>query len=260
MKKLLNLQIPEHSYLIGFIQTDGHLQKNKGNKGKLTIEISQKDNDILEKLQNIIPVKTSIYKRIRETNFCKSYSSITLNVFNLEFRKEIESCGVSYGKKSSIIHPPTQKYLENDYWRGIIDGDGSLGFTKNNIPFISLVTKSQKLYEYYRLFLEKHNIEVNVSPNKRDSCYNIILFNEKAQKIINVLYYDNCLSLNRKQQKATEILNWKRPLEIKKREKENKKWSQYEIEILKKEDLQTCIKKIKNRTLNAIKIKKNRIK
>lgn len=47
MKKLLNLQIPEHSYLIGFVQTDGHLQKNKGNKGKLTIEISHQFEDVI---------------------------------------------------------------------------------------------------------------------------------------------------------------------------------------------------------------------
>lgn len=43
----INLTIPEHSYLLGFLQADGHLQRSTGQKGKLTIELSRRDKDIL---------------------------------------------------------------------------------------------------------------------------------------------------------------------------------------------------------------------
>lgn len=40
--------------------------------------------------------------------------------------------GMTYGKKSDIITIPIISFSEIDYWRGMIDGDGSLGFTKED--------------------------------------------------------------------------------------------------------------------------------
>jgi len=212
MKKLIDLKKPEMSYLIGIFQTDGHLQSSSRNRGRLTIEISFKDRDLLPKLQKVIPVNTTIYTRVRKTNFCTSYTSTTLNIFNLEFRNEIVKCGVPYGKKSNIIQPPIVKYSENDYWRGIIDGDGSLGFTTQGFPFISLVTASENLYLAFKKFLKKHDIDINLNRNKRDNVYNIMLNKEKAQLIVRLLYVNSTISLKRKYEKALEILSWKRPL------------------------------------------------
>ena len=52
----LELTRPEHAYLFGFIQADGHLYKNPKlpNKGKLQVELSGRDLDILLKLQGVV--------------------------------------------------------------------------------------------------------------------------------------------------------------------------------------------------------------
>lgn len=259
MKKILDLKTPEISYLIGFIQTDGHLQKNTRNRGRLSIEISTKDYDILEKLQQIIPVNTTIYTRIRNTNFKNNVSSTTLNVFDHEFRNAIVAFGVPYGKKSDIISPPRLPYLENDYWRGIIDGDGSLGMTGKKIPYISLVTASEDLYQSYKHWLQKYNINIDVNRNLRDSVYNITLFREKAQKIISILYYDQCICLNRKLIAAHEAINWIRPKEMKIVPRQPK-WTNSELKILKENNVSNCLILLPQRTINAIKLKKNRTK
>lgn len=61
--------------------------------------------------------------------------------------------------------------------------------------------------------------------NKRDSAYNIMVTNENAQKIVTYLYYNNCLSINRKYNKAIQIINWIRPIERKKINFSRKKWT-----------------------------------
>jgi len=47
----LDLTIPEHAYMFGFIQADGHLYQTTRNRGKLQIELKESDGCILEKSQ-----------------------------------------------------------------------------------------------------------------------------------------------------------------------------------------------------------------
>ena len=64
-----------------------------------------------------------------------------MRIYNWDFRKWIKKY-VPVGKKSYIICPPKEEFSEVDYWRGIIDGDGSLGIAKSlgNAPFLSVIT------------------------------------------------------------------------------------------------------------------------
>ena len=107
---------------------------------------------------------------------------------------------------------PIVEFNEFDFWRGVIDGDGSLGITSKNIPFISLVTKSENLKIEYLKFLEKYlNIKKSINRNKRDNVYNIMVTNENAIKLINLIYYDTSkIYLNRKFIKAKQVLLWQR--------------------------------------------------
>ncbi len=257
---LFNLNIPEYSYFIGFVQADGHLHSAERNRGKLSIEISHRDLDILEKFQKIIPVNSTIYTRIRNTNFLNNYTGVCLNFFNKQFRDTINYYGVPYGKKSNIIKPPPVEYLEHDYWRGIIDADGSLGITGQGLPYISLVTASEDLFRAYSKYLKiNYNIILNLRRNTRDSVYNITISREKAQKIVKNLYYENCLSLNRKKESSKKVLSWVRPKSLKIKEKALN-WEDFEIQILKSNSILNSIKLLPHRTESAIKLKKNRIK
>ena len=84
----------------------------------------------------------------------------------------------------------------------MIDADGSLGFRKNGnhiVPYISLITTSDYIKtEYIKLIKDVAGYEVICNRNKRDNAYNIVIQSEHAQKLINYLYYNGCLSLDRK--------------------------------------------------------------
>jgi hypothetical protein len=230
---LINLEKPEHAYFFGFAQTDGHLSQNTRNRGRLSIELQEKDSLLLEKCQGIFSCFSSIKKRTRNTNFKKEYSSVTLNIFDLEFRKEIEQLGLPVGSKSGTVKPPTVLFSEKDYWRGVIDGDGSLGITKTGRYFISLVTQSDELKEgFINYCFELTGLTKSLKRNARDNIYNIMYCDESAQQIVKELYYDGCLCLDRKLEKSKDVLNWVRDPNCKKATSNKKQWDTKQDQIL----------------------------
>lgn len=245
----LNLSNADHAYFFGFIQTDGHLASNTRNRGKLTIELSLEDKEILEKFQSIIPYYSSIRDRTRNTNFKENYTSSVFSVFNLEFRKELILNGLTCGKKSDNLKIPD--ILSEDYFRGIIDGDGSLGFTEKGFPFLSLATASENLALAFSKYLEL-TIHKNkkLCRNKRDEMFNITIYKEDAQRVANELYYDNCLSLTRKFTLSREILNWVRPIGMRKSPKRG--WDDEQDKIILTNSVLEASKML-NRTVSSIK-------
>ena len=213
----IDLKFPEYSYFFGFIQADGTLRQFSRNKGYLEIELKRGDKEILNFFKKLFPFSSSIKTKIRDTNFKKNHKSCALRIFRKEFRDELLKLGLSPGKKFLNVFPPECDFCERDYIRGLIDGDGSVGITKREIPFISISAKSERLKNYFCQVIERITGErKRLMRNKRDNAYNIMVNREKAQKFIKYLYYPSCLVLKRKFKKAQEALKWRRPKILKK--------------------------------------------
>jgi hypothetical protein len=254
--KLDILNNKAHAYIIGLLQTDGNLYEHGKNKGRLSIEINTSDNNILYDISKHFDCNFSIKDRTRDieikgNNYISKTSSLTIYDLDTrnEFRKYIPS-----GKKSLIIQKPDD-IIEVDYWRGVIDGDGSLGFTKKGLPFISLVTCSEILAEQYVDFLSNIiGYKKILNKNKRDKLYNIMVTNENSQKIISSLYYDGCISINRKNSNAQKIKAWLRPDNVKRIDFERRKWTEHEDNYIIEHDLFDSIEYLK-RTKKSITIR-----
>jgi hypothetical protein len=213
----IDLTIPEYAYMFGFFQADGNLYQDTRNRGKFTISLNSRDEHILYSFQKMISVNSSIKTRIRDTKFKKNFISSTLSICNLEFRTLLNQLGIPYGKKSAIIKSPIVPYSKIDYYRGLIDGDGSLGLTKKGFPFISLTTYSDDSANDYKQFIyDTIGVVNNGKRNQRDHIYNLILFNKDAQCLAKILYPDGCLCLKRKFKKMQKMLSWTRPKNWKK--------------------------------------------
>lgn len=205
--------VPEVSYLIGLIQADGHLEAQSRDRGKLRLEMQAQDRELLERLQKVIPFYSSISTRVRDTNFKEGSESCTLTAYDQEFRDLINQWGVPYGRKSEIVAPPTVPFSTLDYVRGMIDGNGSVAISSQNKPLISLTTPSNAVVDFYIGFLASATgkAKKQANRNKRDNIYNIVVFNEDAVLLANLLYYDGCLALERKQRAADQVKKWVRP-------------------------------------------------
>lgn len=194
------------SYTFGILVTDGSLYLSTRNRGKVQLEISEKDEDLIDKLIEITP-HSKKRKRIRNTNFHENYKSVSFINYRKEYRDKLIENGFPKIDKTHNANVPLCAYDEISFWRGVIDGDGSIGITSLGEPFISLATKSENLKEEYLKFLFKlFKITKKVHRNKRDNIYNIVVKNKIAFDLAKLLYNNNDIHLNRKYNKAMEIL------------------------------------------------------
>lgn len=244
MTKFFNLQDPCYAYMFGFIQTDGHMYDDTRDRGKLTIELQQKDSYILGQFASLIPYHSSRITKKRNTNFKNDHTSSVWVVYDKRLRDRLVELGMKYGKKSDDIKPPSEPFSEVDYYRGIIDGDGSLGITSKGYPFVSLVTKSEHLAKAYIDFLFRlTGNKKTVNRNKRDQVFNIIVYREDAILVAKALYYDECLCLPRKMVKAEEVKSWVRPDSMKKVER-RRAWSAEEDEFILNHSIEESVEKL----------------
>jgi hypothetical protein len=212
---MLDLKNPSHAYFFGFIQADGHLRRIKGNKGALTIELSIQDRWLLEQFADLVPVYSSISTRRRNTNFKKEYESAAWTTYDLAFRQFLLGLGMPEGRKSGLIKPPRVEFSRPDYYRGMIDADGALGLSSNGYPFLTLTTHSEDLVHGYIEFVEQIIGKVKTSSrNSRDQIFNVAVFKEDAQQLVAAMYYEGGLALPRKTEKANQVAEWVRPMEM----------------------------------------------
>lgn len=224
-KAMLELKNPSHAYFFGFIQADGHLRRIKGNKGALTVELSCQDRWLLEQFAQLVPVYSSISTRMRKTNFKDVYESVVWVVYDLAFRQTLLALGMQEGRKSGIVNPPRVEFSRPDYYRGIVDADGALGLTSNEYPFLTLTTHSEPLANGYIEFVEQIIGKAKTSSrNSRDQVFNIAVFKEDAQRLAAAMYYEGSLALPRKMDKARQVAEWVRPIEMRKVEN-RKRWT-----------------------------------
>ncbi|MDV5146488.1 hypothetical protein R1T08_20355 [Streptomyces sp. SBC-4] len=208
----MNLKAPEYAYMFGFLQADGHLSEQTRQRGRLTVEINVRDIAILHEFQRLTPYNTSITQRTRSTNFSEKHHSAIWSLCALEARTTLNQLGLPYGKKSKKITPPRVSFSRRDYLRGVIDADGSVGFTGQGLPFVSLTTSSTAVGAYLCHYAKKvTGAERRIKRNTRDGVYNILYTKEAAIQLTEHLYFPGCLALERKKSAAASLASWVRP-------------------------------------------------
>lgn len=210
--RFMDVTVPEYAYMFGFLQADGHLQQGAGQKGKLTVEINARDIELLLEFQKLTPYYSSVTERTRTTNFAESSHTAVWSLCSLEARTALNELGLPYGRKSKDIAPPRGEFSHRDYLRGVIDADGSVGYTRQGYPFLSLTTASTAIITYLCSYAnEVTGTKRTCRRNQRDDIYNITYITEAAKALSGHLYDPGCLSLRRKRDAAEQVANWARP-------------------------------------------------
>ncbi|MER7519303.1 hypothetical protein [Streptomyces sp. NPDC126499] len=228
----MDLENPDYAYMFGFLQADGHLAQGAGRKGQLTVEINARDIHILEEFQRLTPYHSSITQRTRSTNFAAVSHTATWTLCALEARTTLNELGIPYGKKSRRVTPPRVPFSRPDYLRGVIDADGSVGFTKEGLPFVSLTTLSTAIAVYLCHYTNR-TLGIRKIPgrNKRDGIYNVSYMQEAGVALAQHLYTPGSLALERKKAAATEVTAWERPIGMS-APRRRRTWTQLEDRIL----------------------------
>ena len=242
-------------YIFGILVTDGSIELSSRNRGKVRLEVKYEDRDIVYKLKERIDGST-VTERTRDTNFKKSYHSICFNNYRIEFRELLFGMGYPTENKSENECPPKTEYNKKEFWRGVFDGDGSIGCTKDGRPFVSLITVSDILHDEFTRFLkEELGIIRIINRNKRDNCYIFSLFDEDAIRFCEYIYSEADIYLERKYNEYMKFSSWKRT----KKKVNRRTWTKEEDEFILKNTVKDSMKKL-GRTEKSIQLRKFRLK
>ncbi|WP_428954074.1 hypothetical protein [Streptomyces sp. cg35] len=151
----------------------------------------------------------------------------------MEARTKLNELGLPYGRKSKRITPPRDvPFSRRDYLRGVIDADGSVGYTKQGLPFISLTTASTAIAAYFCFYAKKiTGASRHPSRNQRDGIYNVMYWKEASQELAAHFYYPVRLARERKEAAATSLRDWVRPAGMKS-SPNRRRWKEWEDRAL----------------------------
>lgn len=185
------------AYILGFILADGCIIKGtyKGYSDSLKLGVQLCDIDILEKIKKELNSGHKITITKNAAHFCISSQKIV---------NDLKRIGISYRKslKEKTIKVP-DKYIK-DFVRGIIDGDGGISIDRNKYPTLRLCGGRDTVTFVRDYFLAKYNIYLKLSERRYSLgvLYDIKYRGRSAVKLIDFLYRDAKLYLNRKYQLA----------------------------------------------------------
>ncbi|MFD4428066.1 LAGLIDADG family homing endonuclease [Nocardia sp. NPDC058497] len=206
----LDPAIPGVAYTVGLLQADGSHEGSLEGKGRVSLELSVRDQTVLTQIADILPCYSSIGRRSRATNFAARSETATLRLYDKSTRRAFANLGVTIGRKAEEIAPPAQPFAEADYLRGLLDGDGSVGFTRKGEPFVSFVTASPAAAEFFcRAVRNVCGVERSCRPNQRDGVRNIMVLNRGAAQLAAWAWYSpDVIGIERKSAAAAGVAQW----------------------------------------------------
>lgn len=195
-------EINEHSmYFAGLIMADGCITKTAGGKPNLYLDSS--DKDILEKFVLFLGSQPErIHKRKRDNLH-------RVNVSNITIAQDLEKLGIT-PRKSYTAEIPNKFVTNRHYWRGLIDGDGWYNWNNRNTAQVGIGSASIRLIEQFVEFLDYYGLYKNNQIYKRKDTanpfYSYVVRGAEAFDLIDILYFDSSVHMDRKREKAMEFM------------------------------------------------------
>jgi len=190
----------ENAYWLGLILADGCIN-DKTN----SFEITLKDKEHIELFKQHI---SSSHKIGTKVVHGKSYYRISFN--DKQIIHDLMSYGVIRNKTYvDFSLPNIPDVFFNDFFRGIIDGDGMYYVSPSNKSrFHIYISVSFSCQTYTKELQEKIQkfYGVNVKLYKQRTCYQLAIFKKDSVKIAKQLYDNTNLFLERKYEKCIDFI------------------------------------------------------
>lgn len=214
-----NITRHDIAYLLGFLWSDGFLQKNKmGSCSTIGIKIVEDDmNDIKPIFDKIGKWNTHIRTYVNNPNWKNSYTILTNNKRIYDFLIEND-----YNKKSYIspykILERIPDEVKPSFFLGLSDGDGCFYFYKTKSSSLRQFTLASSYEQDWSYMIKlcdglniKYNIKriskINKKTNKVNSSSVFRVTNKNDIIKFGEYIYRNMIGLNRKYEKYNIIKN-----------------------------------------------------
>lgn len=174
------IDAPEKAYFLGLLASDGFVTSHRAQ-----MELHKQDRDILTKFQEHVP------KSHLRTKSKKKPYMLVLSLDSLHCVESLSRYGIVRRKSRSLTIPELPGTLYPHFYRGMFDGDGSIGARQATLTSgsLSFIEGTKAMWE--ELFSQKVYVQTF------DTFYRIIL-NRRNHKIMDWMYETPVPSMQRK--------------------------------------------------------------
>lgn len=194
------------AYWAGFLTADGHIC---GSEWKIVLCLGSSEKDHAEKFRKFLnrdcPVKC--YETF------PGYKAWGVIFNSRHVAERLLSIGLRRRNKT-VICP--ELAMNPHYWRGVIDGDGSISFKVNTDPSKGAAFKiypNIRLYGGILLLNQFLQFAKSIAPwiccsvLRHKSIFVVVIGHEAAAEVLKVIYSKGCTALERKRQKAIGLIH-----------------------------------------------------
>jgi hypothetical protein len=185
-------------YWLGFIAADGNLYINpRGNK-IIQFGLHQKDENHLIKLKEFFKTNKPIYYYDSKRKYKDGYTVTPEVKFNIHSSLIFDSiCSYGIGPRKTFNMEFCEDVVNRHFFRGLFDGDGSIYSNNNGKNLAISLNGIDSVLTVFKNFIEKKTeINLKIYPNK--SICRVRAYGEKALNILDLLYDNSNIYLDRK--------------------------------------------------------------
>jgi hypothetical protein len=188
------------AYWIGFLFADGSVIKQQKGAPQVQLRLSEVDRVHLEKFRHFLD-STHAIGTSPPGNF-GGYQSRASARYTVSSRR-LAGRLLEMGRYEGPIAP--ELTTSRHFWRGVVDGDGSIFILKTGYSSINLVG-SQRLLEAFLQFLTERNLSGRMTIRPHKSIHGLSTAGYLAELIIDELYRNATTALDRKAAAAAPII------------------------------------------------------
>lgn len=198
---------PDAAYWCGFIFTDGTVVYRKSGWGQpeVAIVLQKRDREHLVKFRDflqsdhaITPVApATVSPQVAAPNGGQGTGAFRFSVRSRRLADRL----IALGRYGPAVAP--ELAASRDFWRGVIDGDGSL-YISCGIPCVSVVGSRWLLQAYVDFLGPVSRRPIRVRPAR--SIFTVSTSYKTAIKVVDRLYAGAATALDRKAVRAAEIV------------------------------------------------------
>jgi hypothetical protein len=199
---------PAAAYFVGMLMTDGCVTDTRGNP-TIALSLQERDRGLVEELTrflgstNAICETTSIDNGIVKSRDGQPFKSARVAFTSRRLADALARYGVVPRKSKTAKVIGLE--MDRDFWRGAVDGDGSLGIDERGMASVSLCG-SETLVHQFAAYIKSVSPTCAANPFPTKSIFAVSASGSHAYRVAEALYGDCCVALDRKLEKAREIL------------------------------------------------------
>jgi len=202
----------ESAYWAGFLMADGCIASN--NSGTKVIALSIKDSDSrhVEKFKRFLGCSHPIHtvKRAHGSGELGGGDRAAIRVSSNELASSLEKFGV-VARKSLIATARGGMESNRHFWRGVVDGDGTVASMSSNRLQLSIFSAGKIAHQFVNYIQGTLRIKGKIYSSKRSDRRAIIhkatYVGKEAAMVASLLYDDQSISLDRKNENAKWWIN-----------------------------------------------------